>query len=397
MHMDPVIPVVVGALFIVLLIGTILQRLKQPYVVGYLAAGIVLGPFGLGWFTDTEFISQLGAFGVILLLFFVGMEISLPRLVANWRVAVVGTLAQILLSVGLVWGFGTFLEWPLERSILLGFVISLSSTAVVLKVLQDWKEIDTPAGQDAVSVLLVQDIAIIPMLIMVNFLGGAETHLPEMVLQGIGGVLVVGLIVWLAKGKLVRLPLKGLKNDHEMQIFSAFVVCFGFALITGLLGLSAALGAFLAGLVLGAARETKWVHRSLEPFHVVFVALFFLSVGMLLDVSFFLENWVLIVGLTFAALFFNTVLNAGILKVLGRRWSTSWYAGALLAQIGEFSFVLAAVGSQVGIIAGFGFQITLAVITLTLMFSPIWMLLFKKFVKPAPLVKEAPTEPGTAS
>ncbi len=381
MHMDPIIPVIVGALFVVLLIGFIMQRLRQPYVVGYLLAGVVLGPFGLGLFTDVDFISQIGAFGVILLLFFVGMEISLPRLVANWRVAIIGTFAQILISVGIVWIFGTFLDWPLSRSVLLGFVISLSSTAVVLKVLQDWKEIDTPAGQDAVSVLLVQDIAIIPMLIAVNLLGGDKLHLEELALQIVGGILIVALLIWLATRDEIRLPFKGLRSNHEVQVFAAFVICFGFALITGLLGLSAALGAFLAGLVIGAARETQWVHQSLEPFHVVFVTLFFVSIGMLLNIDFFLSNWGIIVGLTVAALVFNTALNAGILKALGRRWSTSWYTGALLAQIGEFSFVLAAVGSQIGIINEFGFQTTISVIALTLMLSPIWILLFKHYAK----------------
>jgi CPA2 family monovalent cation:H+ antiporter-2 len=173
------------------------------------------------------------------------------------------------------------------------------------------------------------------------------------------------------------LPFETLRKDHEMQVFAAFVACFGLALLTGLLGLSAALGAFVAGILVTAARETQWVHLSLGPFRVVLVAVFFVSIGMLLDLVFLREHWItvcLLVAVTFLA---NTFINAIAFRSLGRNWNQSLYGGALLSQIGEFSFVLAAVGLEADLIAYTGYQITLAVIFLTLLLSPGWIALVK--------------------
>lgn len=147
MHLDPSLPVLVSVLFGILIIGFILRKLHQPHVVGYLLAGILLGPYVFGVMQDKELVGRLGAIGVVLLLFFIGMEVSPKRLVSSWRVAVIGTLFQILISILCVWLLGEWLDWPINRSILLGFVISLSSTAVVLKILQEWKELDTAVGQ----------------------------------------------------------------------------------------------------------------------------------------------------------------------------------------------------------------------------------------------------------
>lgn len=143
------------------------------------------------------------------------------------------------------------------------------------------------------------------------------------------------------------------------------------------MGLSTALGAFLAGLVVTAARETHWVHQVLEPFRVVFVALFFVSIGMLMDLGFLREHWVAVVSLAFVALVINTALNAGILRALGRGWGTSLYVGALLSQIGEFSFVLASVGRHAGIIGEFAYQGTIGVIALSIVLNPIWILIVR--------------------
>jgi len=162
-----------------------------------------------------------------------------------------------------------------------------------------------------------------------------------------------------------------------MQIFAALAICFGLALLTGLLQLSTALGAFTAGMLVSAAKETQWVHQRLEPFRVVFVALFFVSVGLLVDIKFLTEQWVLISLLVVLVLITNTFINAFILKALGVNTRDSVYAGALLAQIGEFSFVLAAVGIQAKIITDFGYQLVIEVISISLLFSPVWIKLIK--------------------
>lgn len=381
MHLDPSLPVLVSVLFGILIIGFILRKLHQPHVVGYLLAGILLGPYVFGVMQDKELVGRLGAIGVVLLLFFIGMEVSPKRLVSSWRVAVIGTLFQILISILCVWLLGEWLDWPINRSILLGFVISLSSTAVVLKILQEWKELDTAVGQNVLGVLLVQDLAIIPMLIIIGFLGGDKPSMLNISMQIAGGIFMIFFMGWLFIKDSIHLPLaKWLKDDHEMQVFTALMICFGFALITGLLELSTALGAFAAGMLISSAKETQWVHHSLEPFRVVFVALFFVSIGMLVDVSFIIEHWLQISLMVIAVFFTNTFINAAVIRMLDDSWRDSLYAGALLSQIGEFSFVLAAVGLQAGIINQYGYQMAIAVIAISLLLSPAWISFIKKLV-----------------
>lgn len=386
MHLDPALSVIVGALLVILLMGTLLNRLRQPHVVGYLIVGIILGPHMIGLIHNQALIERMGALGVVLLLFFIGMEVSPKKLIATWRIAVIGTSIQILISIFCIWLLGKWLDWPLSRSILMGFVISLSSTAVVLKVLQDRNELETETGQNVLGVLLFQDVAIIPMLIIISLMSGHKPDSQQIILQLIGGTLMIALIIYIMRKEVIHLPLaKWLKSDHEMQIFAALIICFGLSLITGLFGLSTALGAFVGGMLVGAARETQWVHHSLNSFRVIFVALFFVSIGMLVDLTFIQNHWLQISALVIAVILTNTFINAAIIRLLGDSWPDSLYSGALLSQIGEFSFVLAAVGIQSNLITNHGYQLTVTVIALSLMISPGWIalsrhLLYKKIV-----------------
>jgi len=379
MHLDPMMPYLVGAILAVLVLAIFLRYIQQPYVIGYLIAGVVLGPQGVALVTDEEMLARLGAIGVVLLLFFIGMEVTPRKLIDNWKVAVIGTLLQIIISVGCVWPLGVLLDWPLERIVLIGFVISLSSTAVVLKLLQDWKEFDSKVGQNVLVILLAQDLAIIPMLMILASMGSGETDAGNVWLQ-LGGAIVIGaIVVYIAMKETIRLPFgKMLRSDHEIQIFAALLICLGLSLLTGLAGLSTALGAFVAGMIIGAAKETQWVHHSLESFRVVFVALFFVSIGLLVDLSFIAQHWEQIAALVVLVIVTNTFITGAILKVLGENWRDSIYAGTMLSQIGEFSFVLAAVGIQASIISDYGYQMTVAVISISLLISPPWIMLVKK-------------------
>ena len=376
MHFDPILLKLVGCLLVILIVVLITRRLQQPHVVGYLLSGIVLGPAGFGLLEDPETLARVGEFGVVLLLFFVGMETTPHRLLASWRITFIGTTAQILGSMALMGAIGWWLHWPLSRIVLTGFVLSLSSTAVVLNYLRDSNQLKAKIGRDTLGILLAQDLALIPMLIIVGLLGGSTPDVTSLVLQVVGAILTLALLAWMTWGKHVRLPMGDkLRADHELQVFFAFGLCLGLALLTGLFHLSTALGAFMAGMLVGVARETNWVHHRLEPFRVVFVAVFFISVGLLVDVHFALENIALIVFLSLAVFIGNTFINAVVLKALGDRWRYSIYAGAHLAQIGEFSFVLAALGAQAALINEFSHQLTIAVIALTLLLSPTWILI----------------------
>ncbi len=374
MSYDPFMLKIVGAILGILAIAFASRLLRQPHVVGYLAAGVILGPHGLALITDRVALTRIGEFGVLLLLFFVGMETSPKQLVARWRVTFLGTAGQIAVSVLAMSAVGWWLGWAWSRIVLLGFVISLSSTALVLNYLRENGQMGAKIGRDSLGILLAQDLAVIPMLIVIDIFADGGVSSSTLLLQGIGALAAAGLLTWMIRSRNLRLPLVGrLKTDPELQIFLAFAVCLGFAFVAEAFELSAALGAFLAGMLLGAARETEWAVERLEPFRVVFVALFFVSVGLLVSLEFVIEHSMLVLAVTGAVLVGNTVISAAIFRALGDPWRYSLYAGACLAQIGEFSFLLAAAGQKSRLITQFEYQLTIAVITASLILSPAWV------------------------
>lgn len=373
----------------IVLVGLFLRMLKQTHVIIYIITGVIVGPHVLGLVSDAELISSLGSLGLILLLFFIGMEISLKKLVANWKISVIGTVLQVIFSVLAVWIIGELYDWTLARVLTLGFVISLSSTAVIVKLLQDSGEIDQPVGQNVLGILLAQDVLIVPMLIILSYASGTPTTTTEVVLQVVGGVLITALMGYLLHKKTIRLPFhKLIKKDHELQVFFAFGLCFGFSALTGFFGLSTALGAFVAGILVATAKSTSWFHNSLFSLKVIFVALFFISVGMLINVHFLWENLFVILSLVVIILLANNLINTLIMRSFQMSWHDSIYAGALLSQIGEFSFVIGNLAYFNKIITDHGYQLIIAVISLTLLLSPIWINLSKKLTKHTFLSKE---------
>ena len=381
MHPDPAIPIFVSVIFVILLIGIILRRFKQSHMIAYILTGFLLGPNMLGLIADQQALTRIGSFGVIFLLFFVGMEISPHRLKENWVISIVGTFLQVGITVFLVFLLGIYLDWSPARIVLLGFVISVSSTAVILKLLEDWGEVDTRVGQDVLGITLVQDILIPPMLISLSFLGGEKPPIQDLLLQGFGGAVVVALIAMVISKERIHIPwLKHLKDDHELQVFASLGICFGMAMFTGFTGISAALGAFVGGIIVGSAKETLWIQQKMLTVRIIFIALFFVSIGMLINIDFIFEKFGQILFLSLIALATNTIINAAILKTLGEGWKISLYGGSLLSQIGEFSFVIASVGLETKIILYPTYEITIAVIVLTLCFSPLWILFFRKIM-----------------
>lgn len=395
---DPMMPLFVGVAFTILVIGLVLRRFGQPQVVAYLIVGVVLGPHVLDLVSNQAAVSRVGDVGVILLLFFLGMEVSLDELIRRWRVAVGGTTLQVTGSLGVAWAIGQWLGWPLPRTILIGFVISLSSTAVVVAVLTARNELHEQVGKDALSILLVQDVAIAPMLIVLGLLAGGPADPQAIALQLVGGVLITGLVVVLVRRKSIPLPFgKLLVADHEFQVFAAGLLCFGLALATGLLGLSSALGAFVAGLVVGSAPGTDWVHHALEPFRILLVALFFVSIGLLVDLQFIGEHIAVVGLLVVGALVVNTILNTLIFRGLRRPWKHALYTAAVLSQIGEFSFVLAEVGRSGQIISEYGHRLTIATIATTLLVSPAWIAIWRAVRGAPPAPESDGAGPATAA
>ncbi|PWD98295.1 cation:proton antiporter domain-containing protein [Marinilabilia rubra] len=379
---DPVLSKFVILSLIILVVGFLMRIIKQPSIVTYLIVGVLVGPFGLKIIADEILITDLGSLGLVLLLFFVGMEIHLPNLVTNWKVSVIGTFVQIVVSIIIVWFLGQIFEWQINQVIMLGFVISLSSTAVVVKLLQERNELFSRAGQNVLGVLIAQDILIVPMLIILSYLGGDKPGAAEMLKQIAGGILIIGIILYILKKKEIKLPFKKyIERDHEVQVFVAFSLCFGFSIITALFGLSSALGAFIAGIILSATKSTAWVHHSLHAFKTMFLALFFVSVGMLIDLQFLKENAIIISSLVLMVFVVNNTINILIMRIFCKDWKISVYAGALLSQIGEFSFILGSTGYYSGIIDFRDYKLVISIIAITLFLSPFWINLSRKMMK----------------
>lgn len=366
---------------LIVVLGLILRRFNQPYIIAYILSGIILGPHVLGIVTDIEVAQHLGDIGLIILMFFIGMEISLPDFLKRWKVAFFGTGMQVIFSILIMLILGSFLDWSFNRMILLGFIISISSSAVVIKLIQDQADPSSKTSQNVISILLTQDILIVPMIIVLSLLGGDSLDIKQVALQITGGVLIILTMIYLIRKQKIKLPFEEvLSKDHELQIFAGLIACFGIALITSLFELSASLGALVSGILINSSDSNKWLHDSLHSFRVILISIFFISVGMLIDLTFLKDHLLTVSLLVLIVYLSNHGINAISLKLLGNTWRESVIGGSFLAQIGEFSFVLATIGLQQGIITNFGYQITIIIIAITIFISPFWVLLTQKVI-----------------
>lgn len=372
------------AIFAVLvsIVGLVLSKIKQPYIIGYILIGALTGKDGLGLIENPDLMHYMGEIGIVLLLFFIGMEINLRDIVSKWRLSLLGTIIQVLISVAVALLLGYFMGWSVELAVVIGFVIALSSTAVSIRLLEDKGLFHTRIGNNVLSVLLAQDVIIVPLLIITSFLGGSSRSTTEYFLLLAGGVLVVLVLVVLFNRKTVMLPFsKRIMRERELQVFVAILFCFGGALVTSLFGLSAALGAFVGGIVINSARATGWIQGTLHSFRVLFVAIFFISIGLQLDLHFLWNNALVLSGALLAVFVLNQFINSAILRFFGSSRKESLLGGSYLAQIGELSFLIAATAFNLGIKSTYAYNFTISLISLTLIISPFWIYLVSQFVK----------------
>jgi monovalent cation:H+ antiporter-2, CPA2 family len=372
---------VVGMLLSILFLSWILKRLRQPILIAYILAGILLGPAGAGLFKNTSEIATIGSLGLIMQMFFIGAELETPSLVRNVRTFLIGTAVQLLLSIGLLFVIGGKLGWPFERIIFFGFMISLSSSSIILEYLHKNKELHSRLGILTTGILILQDFLIIPMIMILNFIGKEKVDPLQLALSG---VVISAFVMFLRKAMLRKkfsLNFLGkLQDDHELQIFVGLVLCFGCAWITSMAHLSAAMGAMCAGLIISQSPSTSWLVKNLVPFRVIFLSLFFFSIGLQIDLKFLLDQLPLILMLTVSIFIINSVINALVFRLLMKDWKNSIYAGALLSQIGEFSLVLCTVAKNLNLVDQFSFQLTLAVISVTMLLTFTWISIIKTFL-----------------
>jgi CPA2 family monovalent cation:H+ antiporter-2 len=355
--------------------GLVMVGLRQPPMVGYILAGLALGPAGFGFMPHVDAVPLIAEFGVLFLLFVIGMEISLKAFIADLRPAVLTVAGQLAIAGLAMTIFGTFLEWRFEQVLLLTFVVTMSSTAVALKLLDDIGELRSDLGRIVVAVMIAQDIAIVPMLIIANsFQAGGSIEPATLVTVALAiGVLVLFIAVVGPRGKLHFPWQDRILGRVEMVTLVALLICCTTAVITGIAGMSPAYGAFLAGLIIGKTTLRSEAIHAMEPIQGVLMVLFFVAIGLLLDVTFILENVALVAVFVVGALVVKSVANILILHLVGLPWRTAYQAGLIMGQIGEFSFVLAAVGLANGVLDPVGYKLAISVIVLSLLFSPLWM------------------------
>ncbi len=374
MHLDPSFQEFSLIFLFLFIAGGISKLVNIPNAVGFLISGVLIGPSGFGIVDQSSAINQVGSAGVVLLLFFLGMELSPKEMIKEWKITLLGTVLQISLSTGCVLLLGEYLDWPLNRSILLGFVISLSSTVMVIQVLNDRNILKTQLGKDTLGILIAQDLFVVPMLIIIGLLGDKKLDSTQITKQVIGGCLLTALLLTTPYLRKIKFSfMKKFRADFELSLLFCLSFAFGLSLLSGLMELSTALGAFVAGNMITQLKLGEVFHHSLLSFKVVLTAIFFSSIGLLLDFQFFVNNFSIIFALTILALTTNTVVNSIIFRLLGRSWKNSILASSFLAQVGEFSFILAAIGLQDGVINNFSYQNTIFVIFFSIVLTPLWV------------------------
>ncbi len=371
-----------------LLCGLALIRLRQPAIVGYILAGVALGPTGLKLVSNTETVQVLAELGVIMLLFLIGMELSLRSFKTVYKKALSVAALQIVAALAVFYGIGHFLDWGIERIVVFAFATALSSTAVAIKILEETDELRTPVGRTTVSVLIAQDLAVIPMLLIIGAFGsghaagsiGANTVTAAIIVKlAVAIGLLVAVSWFLSKRDRVDLPMSGwIMSRHEVIPLAALAFCFTWATLSGLIGMSTAYGAFLAGLVIGNSNVRATMHKAAEPIQTILLMVFFLSIGLLIDLDYIFANWKNVLLVLAIVTFLKTFVNVGILHLLGEPWRRAFHAGVVMGQLGEFSFILVAGGVAAKVISPEGYDLMISVIALSLLISPMWLAIARR-------------------
>ncbi len=348
------------------------HRLHVPAVVGYLLTGIFVGPYGFGLVNAVHEVEILAEIGIVLLLFTIGIEFSLEKLLQIRKSVLMGGSLQVLLTFGAAFLIARQLGQAFSEAVFIGFLVALSSTAIVLKLIQERAEVDSPHGRTTLGILIFQDIIIVPMILITPLLAGAAGNLGESVFVLLAKAIGIILLVMISTKWIVPHVLYQIAKTRNQEVFllSIVVICLGVAWLTSKAGLSLALGAFLAGLIIS---ESEYSHQALGnilPFRDVFTSFFFVSIGMLLDVGFLFQHPIAIVLIALGVLLLKSVIACFVTVLLGFPFRTSIMVGLALSQVGEFSFILSRSGVEHGLLAGNTYQMFLAFSVLSMAATP---------------------------
>lgn len=380
MHDEYGITNIALVILVALVFGLGMTRLKQPPILGYIIAGLILGPSGIACVENRDQVSILAEMGVLLLLFGIGIELNLRTFKKVWLVTSLATILQVVICTLVTYTISYFIGWGNGLPLLLGFITAISSTAVAVKMLDTIGETNTEIGQLSIGVLIAQDFAIVPMiLILRNYHSDISiVAISAKLLVAVG--IIAGLIYYLSQKQRVRFNfLAKVVHQKDLLPLVSLAVCFAAASLSGLIGLSAAYGAFLAGLTIGNTHERSAILENIKPIQSTLIMVFFLSIGLLMDVGFIYAHIWEFISLLLIVTFGKMAINILILRFLQVSWSEAFLVGVVLAQIGEFAFLMASVAYESQIIDVNGEKLILSLTALSLLFSPFWMTLARYF------------------
>lgn len=347
------------------------HRIRIPTLVGFLFTGIVIGPHALGFVRDVHSVTQMAEIGSVLLLFAVGLELSLSRIVRLGRYVIQGGVVQMLGTMGIVAAVAIIAGLPLNTAVLWGALIALSSTAIILKIYADRGELDSTQGRMVVAILLFQDLCVVPLMVLLPILAGTQQG-PMALLRAVLVTAVVTGTLILAGRFIVPRFLARVTTLRNSEIFTLCVLGIGLgaAFLTSRFGLSLALGAFLAGLVVSESEYGLQALSDVLPFRDAFSGIFFTSIGMLLNIHFFFQHAVLVLSVAVGVIVLKTVAGYFVVRLVRRSARAGIIVGLGLAQVGEFSFVLASVAATLGLLVDNQYQVFLGAAIITMLAAP---------------------------
>ncbi len=369
--LNPLQPVLILLATAVLAV-VVFRLLRLPPMLGYLLAGVVIGPHALGWIAEADETRHLAEFGVVFLMFSLGLEFSLPKLVAMKRIVFGFGSAQVALCIALVMAIAWLIDLDWRVGFILGGALAMSTTAIVIKLLAERVELSTTHGRQVIGVLLFQDLMVIPLLIIVPALATEmDNDSGDLVMATLKVTLVLAVILFFGQ-KLMRpwFHLVARQKSSELFVLNVLLITLGLAWLTGLAGLSLALGAFLAGMLISETEYRYQVEDDIKPFRDILLGLFFVTIGMLLDIRVVMEHFVWVFAILTALIVLKIAVIAGLSRLLGTDISDAIRTGMNLAQAGEFGFVLLAQATTFGLLEPAVLQPVLAAMVLSMFFAP---------------------------
>lgn len=391
-HHTPLIATIVIGLSLAFVLGALAQRLRVSPIAGYLLAGIAVGPYTPGFVADQSLATELAEIGVILLMFGVGLHFSFKDLMSVRAIAIPGAIAQIAVATALGIGLATFLDWPIGSGVVFGLALSVASTVVLLRAMQERRLLNSERGRIAVGWLIVEDIVVVVVLVLLPALAPllksstpSTTDLPYVVVEAVVTIAKVAAFVavmLLLGRRLIPALLHYIAHTGSRELFRLGVLSIALGVAYGaamLFGVSFALGAFFAGMILSESELSQRAAEESLPLRDAFAVLFFVSVGMLFNPAIlFTQTWpvlatlaIIVVGKSLAAL--------AIVLAFRHAFGTALFIAASLAQIGEFSFVLAGLGVGLGLLDSMGRDLILAGALLSILLNPLLFLALERF------------------